>query len=113
MSEWQALLLVLGLGFAPTAIWRALAVLAARRLDPDSEILAWVRAVATTLLAAVVAKLLLAPSGALAAIPRPALFGALALAVAGFFALRRSLVAALVIGEAAILALAWFYGARV
>ena len=55
--------------FLPTEIWRWLAVAFARKIDPDSPALEWVRAVATALLAGVVAKLIIAPPGALAALP--------------------------------------------
>lgn len=105
-SEGQGVLLLLLLAFLPTEIWRSLAVLAARRLDPESEFLAWVRAVATTLLAAVVAKLMLSPSGALAAVPRWGLVAALGAALGGFYLLRRSVPAALLVGEAVVILLA-------
>ena len=105
MSEWHGLLLVLVLAFLPTEVWRSLAVLAARRLDPDSGLFHWVRAVATTLLAAVVAKLLVSPNGALAPVPRVGLFAALGIALAGYYCLRRSVLAAILVGEAAVILL--------
>ncbi len=49
-----------------TYIWRFLGVMLAARLDESSEILQWVRAVATALIAAMVVRMLLAPPGALA-----------------------------------------------
>ena len=46
LNGYLALLLV---GFLPSEIWRWLGVLLGRGLDEDSEIVLWVRAVATAL----------------------------------------------------------------
>ncbi len=101
-------LLVLLIGFLPSEIWRALAVVLVKGLDERSEILVWVRAVATTLVAGVVAKLLFAPTGALAAAPLVGRLGALAAGVVVFFALRRSVLAGVLAGEAALVAMVWW-----
>jgi hypothetical protein len=85
-----------------------LAVVLSRGLDEDSEILAWVRALATTLLAGVVAKLLLSPGGALTAVPLAGRVGSLVTGLAGFYALRRSVIAGVLIGEVALVAVAWW-----
>lgn len=69
---WWPYVFVLLAGFVPTEIWRHLGVLLAGDLSEDSPILMWVRAVATALVAAVIAKLILFPTGALAGTP-PAL----------------------------------------
>jgi hypothetical protein len=99
-------LVLLGLGMLPTAIWRVLAVFVSHGMREGSEVLAWVQAVATTLLAGVVAKLLFTPSGALASVPLLARFGSLAIGLAAFLLLRRSLLAAVLVGEAALIAFA-------
>jgi hypothetical protein len=104
---WPYLVLVL-VGFLPNEIWRVLAVVLSSGLDENSEILTWVRAVATTLLAGVVAKLLLSPGGALAAVPFAGRLGSLAAGLAGFYAVRRSVIAGVLIGEAALVAIAWW-----
>ena len=65
---WPYLVIIL-FGFLPSEIWRWLAVFLGRGIDENSEILVWVRAVASALLAGVVAKLILTPTGALATIP--------------------------------------------
>ncbi len=62
-------LVVIIFGFLPTEVWRTLGVLAGRGLDENSEVFRWVRFVATALVTAVVAKLLLNPQGALMQIP--------------------------------------------
>ncbi len=62
-------LVILIAGWLPTDIWRFLGVILAGKLKEDSEILVWVRAVATALVAGVIARLLLFPAGALAESP--------------------------------------------
>ncbi|WP_422369934.1 AzlD domain-containing protein [Hoeflea sp.] len=52
-------------GWLATDMWRWLGVLAGNRLKEDSAALTWVRAVATALVAAVIAKLVLYPTGEL------------------------------------------------
>lgn len=56
-------------GWLATDIWRWLGVLVGNRLKQDSAALTWVRAVATALLAAVIAKLILYPTGELKNVP--------------------------------------------
>src|SRR5690606_6399084 len=53
--------LILLLGTLPTYVWRFVGVLVAQRLDPDSEVLSWVRAVASALVSALVARIALVP----------------------------------------------------
>ena len=101
-------LLVIAFGFLPSEVWRVLAVFLARGFDERSEILVWVRAVATTLVAGVVAKILFAPAGALASVPLGWRLGALALGIAAFFLARRSVMAGVVAGEAALVAATWW-----
>ncbi|HYF53462.1 MAG TPA: AzlD domain-containing protein [Salinarimonas sp.] len=108
MSEalWPYLLVIL-CGFLPTEIWRLLAVTLARGLADDSEILFWVRAVASALLAAVVAKVVLAPGGALAGVPLAGRLAALAAGLAGYYLVRRSVIAGLAVGQAVLVGIAW------
>ena len=56
-------------GWLATDIWRWIGVLVGNRLKQDSAALTWVRAVATALLAAVIAKLILYPTGELKNVP--------------------------------------------
>jgi hypothetical protein len=101
---WPYLVVVL-VGFLPTEIWRVLGVVLARGLDERSEILVWVRAVATTLLAGVVAKLLFAPSDPLATVPLAGRLASLLVGLLAFFALRRSVIAGVICGELALVAI--------
>ena len=95
---WPYLTIVLA-GFLPTEIWRWLAGLAARDLKEDSPFLHWVRLVATALLMAVVAKLLLHPTGALASVPLWGRLSAVLGGIAVLFATRRSVISAVLTGE--------------
>jgi hypothetical protein len=92
-------LIVIVVGFLPTEVWRVLGVLAGKGLSEDSEFFQWVKVVATALVASVVAKLVLAPTGALAAIPTVGRVAAILVGVAAMLAMKRSLVAGLVAGE--------------
>lgn len=104
---WPYLALVL-FAVLPTEIWRWLAVAFARRLDESSPWLEWVRLVATALLAGVVAKLVLAAPGALAAVPLPVRLAALAVAVAVVLARRQRVMLAVILGEAVLIGGAWW-----
>jgi Branched-chain amino acid transport protein (AzlD) len=100
-------LVVIIIGFLPTEVWRILGVLAGKGLSEESELFQWVKVVATALVAAVVAKLILAPTGALAAVPIGVRTFAIAAGVAAMLATRRSLVAGLAAGELSLIAGAW------
>ncbi len=104
---WWPYLLVILFGFLPSEIWRVLAVFLSRGLNEQSEILRWVRAVAITLLAGVIAKLLFSPSGALATVPMIGRFAPILIGVAAYFATRWVIIGILA-GEAALIAIAWW-----
>jgi hypothetical protein len=105
-----AYFLVILVGFLPSEIWRVMGVFLSRKMDEQSEILVWVRMVATALLAGIVAKIVLAPSGALAAIPLIGRCASLVVGLAGYFLLRRSVFAGVLFGEVSILAMALLMG---
>jgi hypothetical protein len=106
---WPYLALLL-FAVLPTEIWRWLAVAFARGLDADSALLDWVRAVATALLAGIVAKLIVSPPGALAHAPALVRFGSLAAAVAVMAVSRRRLMLAVLMGEAVLVGGTWLFG---
>jgi branched-subunit amino acid transport protein len=104
------LLLILA-GFLPSEVFRVLGVFIGRSLPADSPILAWVRLVATALLTAVVAKILMSPSGALAAVPLPGRMAGIAGGFLAFFLFGRSVFAGVLVGEAlVIVAAGWANG---
>lgn len=65
-SWWWPLVFILVAGWLATDIWRWLGVLLGNRIDDGAEALIYVRSVATALVAGLIAKLILYPSGALA-----------------------------------------------
>ena len=82
-GEFAAYLALVLVGFLPNEVWRWLAVIFSRGLDEDAEILIWVRAVATAILAGVIAKLTIFSPGVLATIPTPLRLGAVLVGVIG------------------------------
>lgn len=96
-------------GFLPSEVWRFVSAFVAQGISEDSEVFVWVRAVATCLLAGVVAKLILSPSGALALVPLYARVGAILAGGAAFLLFRRSVVAAVIFGEGLLIAAAMLF----
>lgn len=69
MTDYWPFLVILVAGWLATDFWRWLGVLAGNWLQEGSEALHWVRAVATALVMAVTAKLVVFPTGVLEASP--------------------------------------------
>jgi branched-subunit amino acid transport protein len=118
MSDWlanflgdpQALLVLVIAGFLPNEVWRMLGLWLGGGVDEGSEVLIWVRAVATAILAGVIAQILVQPPGALASVPDWLRYGAVAAGFAAFMLTRRSIFAGVVCGEAAMVAGKWWLG---
>lgn len=96
-------LILILVGFLPNEVWRLLGLLMARGLDEGSELVIWTRAIATAILAGVIAKLILFSTGELAGIPMSVRLIAACCAVVAFMAVKRSVFAGVVAGEAALL----------
>ena len=101
-GEMAAYLALVVAGFLPSEVWRWLGVVFARGLDEDSEIVVWVRAVATAILAGVIAKLTIFAPGVLATVPTPVRLGAVAIGFVAYVLLRRSVLAGVIAGEVAL-----------
>jgi Branched-chain amino acid transport protein (AzlD) len=101
-GEFGAYLALVLVGFLPNEVWRWLAVIFSRGLDEDAEILVWIRAVATAILAGVIAKLTIFSPGVLATIPTSLRLGAVLIGFGAFMALRRSVFAGVIAGEVAL-----------
>lgn len=106
---WPYLIVVVA-GFLPNEVFRLTAVFLSRGVDEGSEVFAWIRIVATCLLAAVVSKLIYAPAASLATVPLAIRVCAIAIGVTAFFVLRRSLVLGILAGEAAFVTAAFWFG---
>src|SRR5450432_2799854 len=108
VGDWQALAVLLLAGFLPNEVWRMLGLWFGGGVDEGSELLVWVRAVATAILAGVIAQILVLPPGALASVPDWLRYGAAAAGFAVFMATRRSILAGVVGGELVMLAGKWW-----
>jgi len=103
MADIGPVLALILVGFLPNEVWRLLGLLLVRGLDEKSQAIIWVRAVATAMLAGVLAQLVLASSGALATIPVSVRIGAAGLGFVAFLIARRSVFVGVVTGEAAVM----------
>ena len=106
----QALLVLVIAGFLPNEIWRMLGLWLGGGVDEGSELLVWVRAVATAILAGVIAQILVLPPGALASVPDWLRYGAVAAGFAAFMLTRRSIFVGVVGGELVMLGGKWWLG---
>jgi hypothetical protein len=109
-AELQAYVIMILVGFLPSEVWRWLGLVLGRGLDEQSEIILWVRAVATALMAGVVARIVFIPPGALAGVPLSVRVAALAIGFLAFLFVRRSAFAGVIAGEAALVTGAMAFG---
>jgi hypothetical protein len=109
-GELHAYLLLVLVGFLPNEIWRVLGLVFAHGIDEESELFVWARAVATAVLAGVIAKILLFPPGVLADVPLIVRLGAIACGLVAFLLVRRSVFAGVAAGEVALMLGALAYG---
>ena len=110
IGGWHALLVLLIAGFLPNEIWRLIGLWFGAGVDEGSELLVWVRAVATAILAGVIAQILIEPPGALASVPDWLRYAAVAGGCIVFILTRRSIFAGVVCGELLMLAGKWWLG---
>ena len=106
-ETWPYVVLLL-VGFLPNEVWRMLGLVLARGLNEESEIVVWARAVATAILAGVIAKLIVFSSGDLANIPLAMRVGAAACGFAAFLLVKQSVFVGVAVGEAVLLAGGYF-----
>ena len=107
-ASWWPYLFVLLAGTLPTDVWRWLGVLAGGTLREDGQVMVWVKAVATALVASVVGQLILFPSGELAATPTALRICAAALGWLAFWCARKSALVGVLTAEA-ILVGGWYW----
>jgi len=102
LAELSPYLILVLVGFLPNEIWRMIGLMVARRIDEDSELIVWVRTVATAILTGLVGKVVVFAPGSLAAVPLWIRLLAAALGMLAFFVFRGSVLAAVAIGTVAI-----------
>ena len=109
-GDWHALVVLLLAGVIPNQIWRMLGLWLGGGLDEGSDLLMWVKAVATAILAGVIAEILVRPPGALASVPDFLRYGALVVGFIVFMLTRRSIFAGVISGEVVMLVGKWWLG---
>lgn len=110
IGDWHALLVLVLAGFLPNEVWRMLGLWLGGGVDEQSELLVWVRAVATAILAGVISQILVVPPGALASVAPELRYGAVAVGLVVFMATRRSILFGVVSGEVTMLVGKWWLG---
>lgn len=105
---WWPYVFILLIGWLPTDIWRVLGVVLAGGIDENSEALVFVRAVATSLVAAVIAKLILFPAGSLAIAPVELRVIAAAAGFATFLASGKRVFFGIIVAEFCLIFGAWW-----
>jgi len=110
IGDWHSLLILVIAGFIPNEAWRMAGLWLGSGVDEGSEVLVWVRAVATAILAGVIAQILVQPPGALASVPDWLRYAAVAAGFAVFVLTRRSIFVGVFAGEIVMLAGKWWLG---
>ena len=110
IGDWHALVILVVAGVIPNQIWRMFGLWFGGGIDEGSELLIWVRAVATAILAGVIAEIVVQPPGALASVPEWLRYISVLVGFAGFMASRKSIFAGVVCGEIVIVAGKWWLG---
>ncbi len=100
---WWPFVFIAITGFLPTSIWRWAGVLLVGDLDENSQGLIFIRCIATSLVAAVIAQLLFSPTGALADVPLFIRVGSALLGFGAFLISGRIMAVGIITGEVLLL----------
>ena len=107
MAETSAWILFLSAVLA-TYVWRFAAVMIGHRIKPNHPIFEWFTCLAYGIIAALVARTLILPSGLLGLVPLWHRLIPMALAFLGFYLLGKRLWVGIVFAEIGLIALMWF-----
>ncbi|SEC23394.1 AzlD domain-containing protein [Bradyrhizobium erythrophlei] len=110
IGDWHALAILFVAGVIPNQIWRMLGLWFGGGIDENSELLVWVRAVATAILAGIIAQIVVQPPGALASVPDWLRYGAVATGFVAFMLARKSIFAGVIVGEIVMLSGKYWLG---
>ena len=100
----ETVLLIAGCSLA-TYLWRGLGLLVSGSVSMGSEFFVWAGCVAYAMIAGLAVRILLLPSGTLAAAPLPERLVACALALVVYFVFRRNLLVGIATGFVALVTL--------
>ena len=106
---WWPYAFILAAGWLPTAMWRYLGVYFAGGIDENAEVLVFVRAVATALVASVIAKMVLYPEGVLASTPALIRIAAVATGFAAYVLSGRKVGVGVLVGEVVLVSWMWHW----
>lgn len=107
MSDAAALWLLVALSGAGTYLWRGLGAMFSDRVRLESELFTWVGCVAYAMVAGLIIRILLLPTGSLAQTTLTHRLLAAAIALAVYFAVRRNLFVGVVTGFIVLVALSY------
>jgi len=102
------LVIVILVGALASYMWRALGVALSGRIDPDGPVVRWVACVAYSVLAALIARMILLPVGSLADVPVASRLLAAGVALGAFYLARRHLPLGVAAGGAALTLLSYW-----
>ena len=105
--DWWPFAVIL-VGAAATYVWRGLGVALSGRIDPDGRVFEWAACIAYALVAALVARMIVLPTGPLAETPLGDRLGATALSLAVYFLAGRNMLWGVGAGAGALALLAWY-----
>lgn len=97
---WWPYVFITVAGWMTTDSFRYLGVYLGGRISEESDLMVFVRAIATAFVAAVIGNLIVFPNGELGATPLLLRIGAVAAGFAAFLLLRRSILAGILAAEA-------------
>ena len=103
-GQWGGYLPFFVAGFLVSEPWRWAGALVGRNVDPDSVVFAWVRAVSTAIVAGLVTRMLVFPSGALQLVSLEVRATAFAAGIAVYLAFGRNLAIGIAGGIGMLLA---------
>ena len=95
---------------AGTYAWRGLGVLFSGRISTDSELFKWVACVAYAMVAGLITRLIVMPSGMLATSPLSDRLLACVFALAAFYLSRKNLFVGVITGVAVLIAAGYMRG---
>lgn len=98
---------VILVGAGATYVWRGLGVAISHRVGASGPVFEWFACVAFALLAGLISRMILMPSGGLADTPLDARLGSAAIAVVVFYLFRKSILAGLLAGIGTMIAWIW------
>lgn len=101
-AELWLLIAACGLG---TYLWRGLGVALSGRIEPDSELFRWAACVAYAMVAGLIARIVVMPTGVLAESLLMDRLAACAVALIAYYAVRRNLFAGVIAGAATLVVL--------